>query len=189
MSSIKHLVHGSAFEGVSSPSAPQHKNHTLPEDGKPRTSAICSIPGCTNDVRARVLCSTHYTQWRQEQIDNGVIKVATCKIPGCQEDVWANGMCVRHDRAQRATGNALNAPEPTADHCIYEGCQETELSGRDLCNKHYMRLYRFQNQLNKSVPLDDPKKEQRRQETNARRQAELNQYWHEPKTRRGSYRG
>ena len=150
--------------------------------------ATCSHPDCVKPVRARNLCSTHYTQWRKGLIEAGAIQVALCKVAGCQEPVWGNGLCTRHNRALKEHGDPLMAPDAVATHCIYEGCNTTELFGRDLCQTHYMRMYRFQKQLEKSVPLKDEAAESRRLKRNSEHQSELSRYWREPKQLRGTYK-
>lgn len=64
----------------------------------------CAIPGCSNPLRARRLCSTHYNQWRAAGAHADIaeqdapITRKYCSVEGCPDYAFARDYCFPHYR-------------------------------------------------------------------------------------------
>lgn len=92
--------------------------------------ATCSCDGCARPARARGMCTTHYSQWRETRSD-----APCCRQPGCPGKVRVRGMCAKHYSEWRRQ-SGLNAPSNKS--CSEPGCTNVLLA-RGKCNMHYRR--------------------------------------------------
>lgn len=67
------------------------------KDFKAEKVKLCSVDSCDKPVRAKGLCSTHYTAERKKQLSK-----VPCSVKGCEQPVFAKGLCLTHYTAQRS---------------------------------------------------------------------------------------
>lgn len=104
--------------------------------------ATCSIDTCTRPSRARGLCTTHYSRWRETRLD-----APLCQHPDCQGKARVRGLCTKHySEWRRQSGLAV----PSSRSCSEPGCAKTLLA-RGKCNMHYRR-WRKEQRIVSDVP-------------------------------------
>lgn len=72
------------------------------ELSKGASMKICSVPNCTNQAKAREMCTSHYSRWRRFGDVLAQIPVSKknplrgCSVSGCSEPHSAKGLCAAH---------------------------------------------------------------------------------------------
>lgn len=75
-------------------------------------TGLCTEPGCTDPVKARGWCSTHYQRWWRhgDTTDHRARDPGTCTEPDCSEPVKARGWCNLHYARYRRYGDPATPP-------------------------------------------------------------------------------
>lgn len=115
------------------------------ESKKTPVVKICTREGCEKAVRAKGLCSTHYSQYRRANYD-----IPECSVQGCNKQAHSAGLCPAHLHAKNEYGDPLlrKSLDGVSETCLFnDGSGQcgfsTEAGGRSLCRKHYQKLYRI----------------------------------------------
>lgn len=135
------------------------------------TRPVCKQDGCSNVVKARGLCESHYRDYRRARArrctydgcDNPIEKLGlwcdahyklkvqaeritdpdwpTCDRPTCTEPVLHSGLCKSHYLEER---RGRLASDPNWPHCAHpDGCSDpVETRATGLCTRHAARLIR-----------------------------------------------
>jgi len=101
---------------------------------------ICNVEGCNKPIKARGMCSTHWTRWYRKQKRPIKIRYAHCTVENCTKKHYGKGMCVMHwTRYWRYKDVSATAKEWNygAD-CSMEGCK-IPARKRRMCSNHYDR--------------------------------------------------
>lgn len=104
-----------------------------------RIDAICSIEGCENSARARLLCGYHYEHWQTLEGRRG-----QCPGPECDRPIRKAGYCQAH-YVQVKAGIALRPVRrwSTERMCVICGASTAGLSGRrKYCSTKCVQLAR-----------------------------------------------
>ena len=72
-------------------------------------TTTCTTPGCDREVRARGMCSMHYTRALRAGLPR-VVRTSTCTVPGCDRPHYGRGLCQTHWDHQRRGLELLPLP-------------------------------------------------------------------------------
>ena len=89
------------------------------------SESTCSMDGCNRPVRARGLCSSHYSKRLRSE------KSAPCSVDGCDGVARTRGLCNPHYRAELIAEGRI-AP------CSVDGCDNPS-QAKGYCSTHYGR--------------------------------------------------
>ena len=112
-------------------------------------NAVCAYEACVHPVRAKSLCSGHYTQQiKGKELSplsrNGRKREpSSCTFDGCEGVVNAAGLCGGHyQQMRRGVELTTLTRRKKLGQCGATGCDRpstTESSGTPLCPKHHQR--------------------------------------------------
>lgn len=71
--------------------------------------------------------------------------MSACAVDGCGKTARKRGWCVMHYGRWLRNGDpqtTTRLPNGTHGRCIVTGCGSTDMAGKGLCRKHYMRDYK-----------------------------------------------
>ena len=105
------------------------------------TGVPCSVPDCTNPVRARGLCQMHYYRWSKTGDPGEATRrrkgKRPCRVIDCTNDaVTSDDLCPTHRRRKRLYGDE-NGMFSTHKQCVM--CGEPAMHGAtssDYCETH-----------------------------------------------------
>lgn len=105
----------------------------------------CIHAGCSGEVFARNLCSTHYTEARKKE---GYVKPEgknkyMCSIDGCGKDVYRKKLCFAHYRIEYGLSKPLGRPKKSygvCSQCLSQACGK-----HGFCKNHYVNDWRKRN--------------------------------------------
>eukprot|EP00729_Bicosta_minor_P025247 gene25247-biopygen5745 len=100
--------------------------------GGGKDAKVCSVDGCSNNLFARGLCTTHYRK--------------PCSVEGCTTKAMARGLCTKHGAYGRCVKmgcvtNALKRGGHCFAHkkkvaCAHPNCSTPLIAGKGVCAKH-----------------------------------------------------
>lgn len=108
----------------------------------------CKVEGCSEQVRCKDLCSTHYARLRRlgevgpaEKLIRDSYQQQPCNVMGCERIAVSNELCEMHYARLRRTGEIGEAePRHQAERgCSVEGCKRPH-SARGYCAMHFLRV-------------------------------------------------
>lgn len=87
---------------------------------------VCSIDGCSKEVKCRGMCNSHYQKSCKERM---IARAKPCKIVNCGYKSVSAGFCAKHYQEDKEQRRGLI--------CKVEGCGlYVRIVKRMLCNKH-----------------------------------------------------
>ena len=121
--------------------AERRKQEEMRKERRPNTSTngTCSVRGCSDPIKARLMCEKHYAR----NLRNGTIetknkrinsKIEECLVIGCERVPTSGGFCGTHKSYIQKFGTPYLAK--TIKLCGVKGCQEKHW-GKGMCQAHF----------------------------------------------------
>lgn len=108
---------------------------------KEKIKKICSVDGCDKGIRAKGLCTKHYTRLiRHGDIEKVLyVKNTICIVDGCNTKASCKGYCSKH--YQRIRNMGTTESPFNIEMCAFPGCTRPHKS-KGYCTMHYARYLR-----------------------------------------------